>query len=62
MDEWNKAIYALAKIIENPEAKKGYKDLINYYKLISKDDYAKGIEYLMEKRFGTENAPSSEKQ
>lgn len=62
MTDWKDSIYALARVLENPRAKKGYADLRNYYIGIGRKDYADAFDYLMEKRFGPDDTPSGEEQ
>ena len=62
MTDWKDAIHALATVLENPKAKKGYGDLRNYYESIGKKEYADAIGYLMEKKFGPHDTPTGEEQ
>ena len=49
------AANALAKIIEQPNSKKGYIDLKKYYESIKREDYTKAISKLIEIKFNVDN-------
>jgi len=57
----NNIIKNFIKILENPDAKKGYVDVIDFYKKNKMHKEANYIEYLLEKKFNANDSNISKK-
>ena len=53
----HKIIEALARILENPTAQKGYEDMKKHYAEAGKEYAAIAIQHLIETRFGHDSKP-----
>lgn len=62
MIDWEPALHAFIKILENPRTKKGYVQLKKYYSSLGMVQQESALEYLIEKRFNSVDSPNTNKQ
>jgi len=61
MIDWELALQAFIKILENPRAKNGYVQLQKYYGSLGMTQQEDAFIRLIEKRFGSANSSNADK-